>query len=293
LITIFVINYYDPYFGQQSTELNYDEDFSVVLGALLSHVSNSLNSLDPEIEIQEFVNGGGLINIVQMWNDARSGASKSVSIWRSNKKGYIWFDNSWWFSLGDIALTKDNESHGYSPPSAVHMMRATSLSWDSVFRAPDSYKLRWTDAGSGAMLDCSIWEPVCPPHFNALGNVATNGEYPPRYSVVCVKDKYTEVSEVIRGVIWNDRGSGAKLDVTLMQSGIKKQRGLSGNWHWISPGIFKACVSQEYRCLTYMLVDWNHTTRVSTIIKADAACGKDLGSGIISCKDRRGCYNNP
>jgi len=249
--------------------------FSVVLGALLSHVSNSL---DPEIEIQEFVNGRD-INIVQMWNDARSGANKNVSIWRPSLSGYIYFDNSVWFSLGDIAY----ESHDYSPPSSVYMMRATSLNWRSVFHRPNSYTRRWTDAGSGATLDCSIWEPVCPPHFNALGNVATNGEHPPLYSVVCVKDTYTEVSEAMRDVIWNDRGSGANLDVTLMQSGIKKQRELWGRMHWISPGTFKACVSQEYRCKNYVLADWDFTTRFSSIIKADAACGKDLGHNSIRC----------
>jgi len=254
---------------------------SVVLGALLSHVSNSL---DPEIEIQEFANGGGLINAVQMWNDAGSGAIKSVSIWRPIKRGYIWFDNSLWFSLGDIAY----ESHDYSPRSSVYMMRATSLSWDSVFQRPNSYTRRWTDAGSGATLDCSIWEPVCPPHFNALGNVATNGEYPPPYSVVCVKDTYTQVSKVHRHAIWNDRGSGADLDVTLMHSGIKKQKGLPDPLHFTIPGIFKACVSQEYRCLTYMLADWDYTTRFSTVIQADAACGKDVGAGTIQCKNRSG-----
>jgi len=259
---------------------------SVVLGALLSHVSNSL---DPEIEIREFENGGGLINLVQMWNDARSGANKSVSIWRPSHDGYIWFDNSVWFSLGDIAY----ESHDYSPPSSVHMMRATSLSWNSVFHRPSSFTRKWTDAGSGATLDCSIWEPVCPPHFNALGNVATNGEYPPPYSVICVKDTYTEVSKVTRSVIWNDRGSGAKLDVTLVQSGIKKQKGLPDPYHFTSQGVFKACVSQEYRCVTHILADWDYTTRFSTVIQADAACGRDLGVGTISCKDRRGYYNNP
>jgi len=259
---------------------------SVVLGALLSHVSNSL---DPEIEIQEFANGGGLINSVQMWNDVRSGADKNISIWRPSKSGYIWYDNSYWFSLGDFAY----ESHDYSPPSYMHMMRATSLHWSSVFSPPDSYERKWTDAGSGAMLDCSIWEPVCPSHFHALGNVATNGEHPPPFSVVCVNDKYTQVSKVNRGAIWNDRGSGANLDVTLVRIGLKKQKGFDDPWNWSGRGgVFRACVSTEYYCLTYMLADWDYTTRFSTIIKADAACGRDLGSGTIQCKDRRGYINN-
>jgi hypothetical protein len=52
----------------------------------------------------------------------------------------------------------------------------------SIIAFPDKFELAWSDAGSGKPKDYSIWNPIPPPGFVALGCIlkfGVNGVNPP------------------------------------------------------------------------------------------------------------------
>ena len=75
---------------------------------------------------------------------------------------------------------------------------------DDALRQPVDFYREWSDAGSGARMDCQIWQPVCPSGYRSLGFVATSGGKPSYDSIRCVKGEYT-----VQGrwkYVWNDKG---------------------------------------------------------------------------------------
>ena len=139
----------------------------------------------------------------EIWNDRGSGANQDFSVWRAPGTGTT-------FSLGDLSNNNYNK-----PPS--FLAKDTSPKRNAL-RLPHSFRRIWTDAGSGANWDGSFWEPLCPPGFVALGNVAMRSHsiQPDLNSIACVNGTYT-----IPGTwehVWDDRGSGAKRDVSVWEA---------------------------------------------------------------------------
>ncbi len=117
----------------------------------------------------------------EIWNDARSGAHKDVSIWRPARP-------SAYYSLGDVAWA----SHG-QPTFSTLIVKAWSD--EAALAGPTDFHLVWKDTGSGARWDVSFWQPVCPPGYRALGHLAVRSHSRPALpndDIRCLKDKYTE-----------------------------------------------------------------------------------------------------
>lgn len=77
-----------------------------------------------------------------VWNDRESGAKTDVSIWRPiAPAGFV--------CLGDVATT----NHGLAP--STDMILCVHQSY--VTQAPSMYR-KWTDKGSGAKYDVSLWD---------------------------------------------------------------------------------------------------------------------------------------
>ena len=82
----------------------------------------------------------------------------------------------------------------------------------SLLAAPVDYIRIWADGGSGGNDDGSIWSPIAPEGYVAMGLVAQAGYSKPSVDIVrCVKEELT-VNGRIGPAIWNDLGSGADLD---------------------------------------------------------------------------------
>ncbi|XP_069489680.1 uncharacterized protein [Ambystoma mexicanum] len=78
----------------------------------------------------------------------------------------------------------------------------------------------WTDAGSGAREDVSIWKPVpLAAGFFLLGDTAVPNHSPPPNAAVIVKDIGNGLLSPPQSFrpIWKDTGSGAKQDVTIYE----------------------------------------------------------------------------
>ncbi|HRH44989.1 MAG TPA: Vps62-related protein, partial [Pyrinomonadaceae bacterium] len=132
-----------------------------------------------------------------IWNDSGSGADSNVSFWRPNI-------TSGWSRVGH------HISIGYRNPQGATMIVRPRTS--GAIADPVDYILVWTDAGSGASQDGSVWRPVCRSGYQALGDVTNSGHAKPATTeMVCVHES-TLVNANPGNPIWNDAGSGANKD---------------------------------------------------------------------------------
>jgi hypothetical protein len=91
------------------------------------------------------------------------------------------------------------------PPSAALELLSTT-----------DYTRVWDDSGSGAFADGSIWRPVVPPGYVALGDVAVAGHDPPTGATLLVRDDPEVLAKpVAYEQIWNDTLSLGLYDVAI------------------------------------------------------------------------------
>ncbi len=127
-------------------------------------------------------------------------------------------ENTNCIAIGDHA---EHMAPGWRAPTHLPAVCNVSTN-DDWWASPIDYKLVWGDNCSGGD-DLSIWQPVCPTGYSAMGFVAS-GESSYRPSpdrIACLKNdpgifQWADGNEARLRKIATDRGSGAKWDVTLM-----------------------------------------------------------------------------
>jgi hypothetical protein len=133
-----------------------------------------------------------------IYADFGTGAHTNMSIWKPKAPaGY--------FPLGYYM----HASHG-KPTSVMFAVKPSGNS--TALKHPVDYKWIWNDAGSGGDSDLTVWEPIAPPGYRALGTIAVRGYHKPSVKeVVCVRNDLTTYASVGKS-IWTDAGSGADRD---------------------------------------------------------------------------------
>lgn len=135
-----------------------------------------------------------------IWDDDGSGANEDVSFWRPTPE----------FGFHAVG---DHAKRGYDGPS-VGIMVVREIQ-PGILAVPTGYSLIWTDEGSGADDDGSLWQPNCPPGYSALGHVANIGHQAPDVNEIrCVSDKVL-VDGDPGGFLWDDKGAGSDDDVSV------------------------------------------------------------------------------
>lgn len=143
------------------------------------------------------------------YSDKGSGATKDVT-------GYtpfpIYAYTGYW-EIGDYA------QGNYSAPTGTSwIVRALNDNPASpLIKKPDAFTEVWNDKGSGGDNDGSVWFAVPPSGYVSIGYVFQPGYDNPagghsRYG--CLRKDLVETTGV-GAEIWNDRKSGAKMDVAL------------------------------------------------------------------------------
>ncbi|OPB09597.1 hypothetical protein BFW91_14325 [Pseudomonas fluorescens] len=144
-----------------------------------------------------------------LWNDKGSGAHKAVGLWRPSTASDALRP---FFTLGDIAVNhyrNINYSNVVAVVSDVNTVDGTAL------RAPVDYQLVWQDEGSGALSNASIWRPLPPEGYVAMGLVyGVDYDKPSRHAVRCVRQDLVMAAQAGE-LIWDDKGSGAANDLSL------------------------------------------------------------------------------
>eukprot|EP00898_Chlorokybus_atmophyticus_P001275 jgi/Chlat1/2148/Chrsp17S02730 len=138
----------------------------------------------------------------EVWNDrgVSNAREYSVSIWRPVcPEGYV--------LVGDVVR------HGYQPPEKVMVYLHTD---DGAFARPVDFELIWRDNGLGCDEPVTIWEPVPPAGYVAIGCVAVGAyERPSRDVVWCIRSDKTYRSALFNSPIWRDHGNTAIWRVSL------------------------------------------------------------------------------
>ena len=141
-----------------------------------------------------------------LWNDKGSGAHRAIGLWRPSTSSDAL---SQFFPLGDTATDSYrniNQSKIVAVVSDANKVDGTAL------RMPDDYELVWTETNSGARTPVSIWRPIAPEGYIAMGEVCgINYEKPARSAMRCVRVDLVTSARVGES-IWSDKGSGAAKD---------------------------------------------------------------------------------
>lgn len=152
-------------------------------------------------------------NFLMLYNDQGSSAECNVQFWHPlPREGYL--------PAGDVCEASPSSwiYHSGAPLGQVLLIAADSASPDDVSH-PMDFQLLWTDAGSGAELQGSLWQMVPPAGYTALGHCCTfSFEGPPSKpdpsQYYCVKSSLV-ASGTAGAQIWNSAGSGADTDVAI------------------------------------------------------------------------------
>lgn len=164
-----------------------------------------------------------------LWNDKGSGAHKAVGLWRPSTASDAL---SSFFSLGDVAVDhyrNINQSKIVAVVSDANKVDGTAL------RPPVDYQLAWNDEGTGTRSNSSIWRPVPPEGYVAMGLVyGVNYDKPSRHAVRCIREDLVSTAKSGE-LIWNDKGSGSANDLSIWS--IAPPDASAGEIH-LAPGTF-------------------------------------------------------
>jgi hypothetical protein len=133
-----------------------------------------------------------------VYNDSGTGAGEDLSIWKP-KTNYSGF-----YALGHNAFG------GYGTPQGIMLMVKGRT--PNAVKHPVDYLWKYNDSRTGGEVNVSIWEPVPPPGYKALGTVAV-GHYgkPSLKEVVCIREDLV-IGTTIGKRIWHDAGSGGEVN---------------------------------------------------------------------------------
>ena len=134
-----------------------------------------------------------------IYRDVGSGSVMDGAFWRpAPPEGY--------YILGDYC------QGNYSPPNGQVLVVSAD---DDSLAPPVDYEMIWNDSGTGGVEDGSVWMPIPPNGYTAMGGVAQKGYNKPAISRLrCVKHDLV-TSGSIGVLIWRDVGSGAPRDVSI------------------------------------------------------------------------------
>ena len=142
------------------------------------------------------------LTYTNVWTDRGSGADDDVSFWRPDSaEGF--------YPLGDYAVGNHN-----LPSNSMAIMAKDDGS--GSLAKPLGYTRVWTDRGSGADRDVSLWRATAPAGYQCLGMLATSGHTPNVDDMRCVWRGF-----LVQGgswEVWDDSGSGADADVGIYQA---------------------------------------------------------------------------
>jgi len=139
-------------------------------------------------------------NFEKIWDDTKTGCKPNdVSFYRAQPpEGYV--------RIGDYAET----SHASHPSGSMIVVREVGYGAFPLLAKPIKYAKMWDDHKTGASYgDVSIWRPIAPAGYVALGDVAMPGKNlePPVDYVMCVHQSVLAQGRWKGEVIWMNRNT--------------------------------------------------------------------------------------
>jgi hypothetical protein len=145
-----------------------------------------------------------------VWSDVDSGAKRNGAFWHPLPQGDL-------RALGSVVIPH----HGNIVAQWAALLvgddpnnRPPGETRPAVMR-PVGYEHVWDDTDSGSKYDASVWRPIPPQDYIALGDVATPGHGKPDLDRVwCLRNDLVRDGEYDEkeNSIWDDQGSDGKYD---------------------------------------------------------------------------------
>lgn len=141
-----------------------------------------------------------------LWNVKNTGVIDAACFWRPNTSN----DRLNGYSLlGDVVVghyRNINDRKIVAVVSEADKVNGTAL------RAPTNFHQVWKNSGKKVRTEISIWRPIPPEGYVAMGMVCCIGYEKPSLNIVrCVRADLA-VDAYIGNSIWNDKGSGSSMD---------------------------------------------------------------------------------
>lgn len=146
------------------------------------------------------------------WNYWGSGSVHKICFWRPlpdtpNTLGY--------FPLGDLASSDNLDTNKRTIVAIVQEADPESEETRLKGKAlcpPTDFERIWTDSGSDSLRNCTLWRPMPPAGYVALGLVCETGFDKPSIDCMrCVREDLV-MAAAVGDWLWNDKGSGMKTD---------------------------------------------------------------------------------
>jgi len=148
------------------------------------------------------------------YNDQGSRAHKNLMIFT-----FLTFESTGYYYLGDVA------AQTYDPEMICGDFLLKDVSSEqNLVKPANRATFVWNDSHSGAKLNLGLWAPLTDnKDYTCLGTFSKSSHQPPGAAelsrIGCIKNSLLEPDKNPAPLIWNDRGSGAKYDVTLFRRG--------------------------------------------------------------------------
>lgn len=143
--------------------------------------------------------------------------SKFLKIYEDRGTGGI-YDLSIWRPMlpeGFYALGYHAQNSYFTPRTLMPVVKPLEK---EALAHPVDYRYVWDDKGSGGVQDMSIWEPIPPKGYRALGSVISLSYQKPALEVVmCVREDLVREGQV-GDFIYNDRKTGSNKDLSLWKT---------------------------------------------------------------------------
>ena len=154
------------------------------------------------------------------YDDGGSGARRDVNCYHAKSQGDM-------RPLGSYASPSNH--HPNNTRATLLVGNASNGSGKPAVASPTGYSKIWDDGGSGGRHDGSFWRPNAPSGYVALGDVCAGGYNAPSTSAIwCVRSDLVLQSDFRADNIWDDGGSGAKMDGSVWAI-VKPQMGVDGS----------------------------------------------------------------
>ncbi|CAB3979776.1 Hypothetical predicted protein, partial [Paramuricea clavata] len=146
----------------------------------------------------------------KVYADHGTGAKKGICVFQATldeiPDGY--------YFIGQVAVGQTESVD--VPKSSVILVKPLLA---NLIKPPLYYESKWNDKDSGGKIDCSFWRVVAPEGYVALGDVVTNNYSEPSSKFTakfaCIRKDLLVPGKFTN--LWDDRGSGAKLDGSAWQ----------------------------------------------------------------------------
>jgi Vacuolar protein sorting-associated protein 62/Insecticidal Crystal Toxin, P42 len=138
-----------------------------------------------------------------IWNDQGSGGEHDGAFWRplTNTPRLQNF-----YPVGDLGWDNREDVNG---TAVIAVVKDAEGNTGTALRQPLRYEQVWKDSGSGSYKDGSMWRPIPPDNYVALGLVCNSGYDPPSLDTIrCVRSDLV-VAAYPGKLIWDDKGTNA------------------------------------------------------------------------------------